>query len=165
MHSFPIFFGITTIELIQGVGFCTGAMMSCCTRSSSVSWRTSLNGTGTRLGECCTGHTISSSLIRYLPSRRPTPGLNTSGCFFLRCSVDTGPGLTSVKMGASPVRGRFSLLFVVHVGDNLMPMQAFLHNRGRTPGPSTSLQSSRHPKSPRHTQRSTNPTTGSVAPP
>ena len=59
----PFFLGTTTMELIQGVGSVTGAMMSCLTRSSRVTLRISPNGTGTRRGACCTGSILGSSLM------------------------------------------------------------------------------------------------------
>ena len=50
----------------------------------------SLNATGTRLGACCTGCMSGSTLMWYSPSSRPTPSLNTSGCFAISSSLDTG---------------------------------------------------------------------------
>ena len=61
MRSVPFFLGTTTMELIQGVGSVTGARISCVTRSSRVALRLSLNGTGTRRGECCTGSMFGSN--------------------------------------------------------------------------------------------------------
>ena len=97
------------MELIQGVGLCTGMIIPCCVMSANVRWSSSRSGTGTRLGACCTGVVLSSSLMWYWPSRRPTPSLNTVGFCCMICWVESGPDSPTDYIGAPLVSGLFNL--------------------------------------------------------
>ena len=130
MRSDPLLLGITTMELTHGVGCVTEAIILWCAKLSKVCCSWSLNATGTRLGACCTGCTSGSTLMWYSPSSRPTPSLNTSGCFTISSSLDTGMVLLTACTVASRVSGLLINRIIISVRDQVHA-QASLSSKQR----------------------------------
>lgn len=104
---------------------------------------------------------LSSSMIRYLTLEASNTWSENS--WMLAQKLLCGHGsrlLESIYRGVTGVG--FVQFIVVQIGNDL---HAFRPSNRRMLGESTSLQSSLHRKSPRHTLRSAEPITGSVPPP
>ena len=119
-------------------------MISCCTISSSVSLTMAFSATRTLRGACCTGSTVSSSLMRYTTYNVPMPWAKTFENFARNWSLVTGScySVSCTAYTGAPLDLPVFYLSLSRYPAICMHRQAFLPSKGPALGLFIRLQSS-----------------------